>query len=681
MFFLPPLFAQSETGRARIALYEPAGQKEDSTLAAVLATVTDSVELSLDVLQRYDVKRLPPADPAQDLARVRAYCEANKIDQAILGSGAARTAGGYDFRLVVYDRRKDSITVNTQGSSAGALDMFDTTDALVASLLDGLSGTHLLFGSLSVETDPVGTTVAVNGKDVGQSPVSLRGLPVGTVVVTAHGDGREDAAATVAIVDGQSTDQVLRLARSVGTLTVKEPADAVLAVKSAEIGEKDVTGSATLSLPTGSYDVVATDTGLATVSSRLTISRNQASPWMPWTKAYLAIQPAVAGTDVTVDGQDRGVGPQVVEVDPAALHRVTLKAAHYQPYVADLGAAAGDKITFAPELIANPGSIKIVTSVPGVDVDLDNGGQKGVTPAVFDNLAPGTHVIHLSSTRVLKTVYAGGDPFEVVVKPDEQSLVSRTMIAGLGHLAITDAPPGSSLQVNGESVDARALTTGVEVPAGELDVSVTSPDGQQWSQTVSLEMGDTVKESVYSMTWHLPRRTIQLDGNADDWKGLAPVWLPLRELAFKTQPGTVMARGFACRDDTYLYIRFEFSNGSPQTQLTREIPNELDYMPILFTVQGEIRAVTKFRRSQAGGSTSLSLYNPAAKSTQNLGDNASVRSRIGDSSLEISIPLRLVKPYLQGSFIEFGLNVVSVSPDGSWLTVTKSEARQVAFDF
>jgi hypothetical protein len=174
--FLPNLDAQSESSRARIAMFEPAGQKEDTTLAAVLSTVADSVELSLDVLQRYEVRRLPPADPAKGLDQVRAYCQENRIDQAILGSGNARPGGGYRFRLVVYDRKTDKITTDQQGASSGVLDMFDVTDRLVAGLLDGLSGTHLLFGSLSVESDPAGAAVAVNGKEVGSAPLSLRGL-------------------------------------------------------------------------------------------------------------------------------------------------------------------------------------------------------------------------------------------------------------------------------------------------------------------------------------------------------------------------------------------------------------------------------------------------------------------------------------------------------------------------
>src|SRR5208337_387231 len=223
-------------------LFEPAGQKEDTALSAVLSTVADSVELSLEVLQRYDVRRLPPADPAKDLDRVRAYCQENRIDQAILGSGSARPGGGYRFRLVVYDRKTDRITTDQQGASSGVLDMFDVTDALVTSLLDALSGKHLLYGSLSVQSDPAGATISVNGKDVGQAPLSLRGLPVGTVELTARSDGREGANATVTISDGETTSSSLTLPRSMGVLTVAMPKDAVMTVGSAEIGQKEVTG-------------------------------------------------------------------------------------------------------------------------------------------------------------------------------------------------------------------------------------------------------------------------------------------------------------------------------------------------------------------------------------------------------------------------------------------------------
>ena len=274
---------------------------------------------------------------------------------------------------------------------------------------------------------------------------------------------------------------------------------------------------------------MAADAGLPTMPTRLTISRNQSSSWQPWTKAYIAIQPAMAEVEVLVDGQDRGAAPQVVEVGPgrAASTGAEEGALPGVPRGPERNGRGQGRVR--TELTANPRSIKIVTSIPGVEVDID-GEQKLITPAVFENVAAGTHVVHLRSLGASKRVYLGGDPFPVEVKPDEQTPVTRTMIEGTGHLTIADAPTGSSLAIDGVPVEsAGAFTSGMEAPAGELDVAVNGPGGQKWTQTINLGLSAEVKESVYSMAWHLQRRTIQMDGNPGDWEGLMPVWIPERQ--------------------------------------------------------------------------------------------------------------------------------------------------------
>ncbi len=198
-----PLGADPEDGRACIALFEPVCAESDPALAAVLVALTDTVELSLACLDRYAIQRLPPADPSADLKRIRAYCAENRIDQAIGETASARKGGGYSFRLVVYDRLKDSVTLIREAASIGALDMFDVTDALVASLLDGLSGSHLLFGSLEVESEPPGAAISVNGRDAGAPAV---------------------------IEDGVTASVVLKLVRSAGRLRFGVPQDASLAI-------------------------------------------------------------------------------------------------------------------------------------------------------------------------------------------------------------------------------------------------------------------------------------------------------------------------------------------------------------------------------------------------------------------------------------------------------------------
>jgi hypothetical protein len=355
---LTTLDAQSRSSSlSRIALFEPSGQKDDTTLAAVLATVANSVELSLDVLQHYDVKRLPAADPVTDLDQVRAYCQKNRMDQAILGSGSAREGGGYSFRLVVYDRQKDTITTDAQRASTGVLDMFDTTDALVAALLDGLSGTHLAYGSLSVQTDPAGAAVSVNGRDVGAAPLSLRGIPVGTLELSARLDGYEAAKATVTISDGETTSSSLTLPKSLGVLSITVPKDAQVTVGSAAGEQKKISGSGISMLPAGDYEVEADCPGLPQVKARVTITTGAIAQWVPWAKGYLDVRSDPDGAAIVVDGQDRGVAPLVLEVDPGIKHHVELKKQDYETYGVEVNGDAGSKTLLA-------GSLTPVKSTP-----------------------------------------------------------------------------------------------------------------------------------------------------------------------------------------------------------------------------------------------------------------------------------------------------------------------------
>ncbi|HUJ73631.1 MAG TPA: PEGA domain-containing protein, partial [bacterium] len=306
--------AQSASTRPLIALFEPFGPKADTTLAAALSTVADSVELDLTCLQRFDVRRLPARDPARDMGSVRSYCRANRIDQAILGSGISQASGGYAFTLMLYDRRTDAVTMVQEGACSGALDMFDTTDTLVAALLDKLSGEHLLFGALVIETDPPGAVVTLNGKELGASPLSLRGLPVGPVTVSARSPGWEEGSSTVKVEDNQTSSISLKLARSMGTLRLDMPEDAYVTVRSADVPERILWGPTSEELPTGSYQLEATCPGLATVRQGITVARDSTVSFRPWEKGYLEVRPDVDGVSVSVDGTPRGTAPLVLEM-------------------------------------------------------------------------------------------------------------------------------------------------------------------------------------------------------------------------------------------------------------------------------------------------------------------------------------------------------------------------------
>jgi hypothetical protein len=348
-----PLAAQSGSRAPlpRIAVFAPAGHNEDAALSAALAAATQSIELSLVVLGRYDVQRLPPADPEQDLPRVRSYCEANRIDQAILGSGAERADGGFDLRLLVYDRQTDSLTLDQQGSSSGALDLFDATDALVASLLDALSGTHLAFGSLTVNTVPSGAMVLLNGHEAGTSPLSFRGLPVGTFEITARLEDKRNAKALVTLADGQKASVTLTLANSLGRLTVSMPDDAQVGVTNKDTGqEQTINGDGSLELPAGEYELAATSPGLSTIIKTINVTGNATASWQPWTSGYIDVQVSPDGAAIMVDGVSQGHTPLLVRVDPGKPHRVELRMEGYQSVSGTVSVPAGKKMLLSQEL-------------------------------------------------------------------------------------------------------------------------------------------------------------------------------------------------------------------------------------------------------------------------------------------------------------------------------------------
>jgi hypothetical protein len=670
LFVLGILFslnAQSDVSRARIALFEPAGQRSDAALTAVLATVADSVELSLDVLQRYEVRRLPSADPAKDLPRVKAYCQANRMDQAIMGSGSAKSDGGYLFKLVVYDRRSDTITLAPEGSSKGALDMFDVTDKLVGTLLDGLSGTHLLFGSLSVESDPPGATVSVNGKEVGTAPVSLRGLPAEAVQVSAKLPGREDVNTSVTITDGETTDAPLSLARSTGTLSLTMPKDAVVTVSSAETGKKDLSGPGAATLPTGDYDAQASCPGMPAVSRKVTVSRNAATSYLPWPKGYLDVQAVPAGATIVVDGVERGVAPLVVDVEPGTLHHVELKLAKYETYTGDVSAPAGDKTSLAPALLGLPGAIRVEisladaanTTVDYADISLDDKSQHFPAPATFSNVRVGSHIILIADIQKGNRIYTAGGPVQLEVKPGDTTLVSKTLVQGKATLLVADAPEGSIIKVDDAPVDSvKALTTGIDIPAGAFDLSVESPGAQKWYGHTFAGLGLTTSRSVYELILQIPHRTIRMDGNPDDWAGLQPTWRNGKNYSYWAgQPGTKITKGYICRDDNYIYFKYEFSDGTPQPRKLSKQITELQYVQNIITQDGELRSITRF--VSLPGTAGI-LGNQSSRGWTDMGRDW-VTFKAGESILEVAVSLTPLKSFLKGLPSPVALQVWNVA--------------------
>jgi hypothetical protein len=583
---------------------------------------------------------------------------------------------------VVYDRRSDKITITREGASKGALDMFDVTDALIASVLDGLSGTHLLFGSLAVQTEPSGAVVSVNGKDVGPAPVSLRGLPVGAVKLSARSEGRENAESLVTIADGETADATLTLERSKGTLAVEIPDDAVVKVRNSEVGEKEISGASEAELPTGQYEAVAACPGLDPIPGRITVQRNDTQSWMPWTNAYLAVESQPSGAAVFVDGVERGSSPMLLELEPGSTHKVALKSEKFQEWTDELEFPPGRKQNVTAEMSPMPGSLMVQTALPGASIKLDE-GDSFESPHLFEDVPAGLHTVTTADFLRTGRYYTSEGTREVEVRPEEQSIVYVPLTPGKATLTTAGVPQGCTITVDGMSIDAeKAAGDGVDIPAGVLDIEVTSASQQKWKARWAVP-ADAERKLYFSyMTPFIPHRTIKIDGKTDDWAGILPVLTPQSTVdVFPNQPGTQIKQVFTSRDVKNFYFRIDFADGTPTGNLSKDIDGGLKYQVRLWVKDNSIIIVDVSYDRSWGWWTNIGIWIDKTRTWKNmmLPPGQVIEYRIVNGSMEIAVPVAPYLEYLTEDGNAFTVNIASADRQGKDDKSASTEMRQIFF--
>jgi hypothetical protein len=457
------------------------------------------------------------------------------------------------------------------------------------------------------------------------------------------------------------------------------PEDALVTFRSEEIGEQVIDGTeANVQLPTGSYDVEATCPSLAPVSARLSIKRGETLRWLPWPKAYLVVESDPPEAKIFVDDKERGVSPAVLEVEPGVLHKVELQRDKYDTYRSDINVSLGNKTGLSAALTPHPGSIHVETSLSGAIVWVDGAGVKK-TPCTFDGLAPGSHEVEIRPYLLAKRFYVCESTSAVDVASDEVTTVSKTLVPGTASLQIVDAPPGSTVSLDGTALDPSIVfSTGVEIPAGEFDLVVTSPAQQKWQKSITVSNGIHAQWSMDTLTAFLPRKTIKVDGKSDDWAGLLPLWTtPGRTDPYPNQPGTRMTKVFMCRDDRFLYGRIDFADGTPTMKLSKDIAGKLTYHVQIPLPSGDMLIMEIDSDRRNGTWRWNGIWSPSKNRGTTLEQDFSYRA--ADSMLEFAVPLAAMKKYLEDGPHSTEVFVANADENGQWLSNTSSGRRMIDF--
>ncbi len=414
-----------------------------------------------------------------------------------------REAGRYQYRVALAGYREATVQFVIQAKQ--------TTPAVTAEL-------EPLPVTVAFETDPAGAQILINGEDIGRPTPCEHALLPGSYRVEARRPPNRAVEEQVVVSAGQPVRWRRELpAPGPVRVTVESVPSGAAVVIDGRRGQERTT--AVLELPIGPHTIGVELPGYRPASQAITIAPEAVPAPVKIQLVPLAVSVAVAsepaGATVFVDGRDTGrKTPCTVDLMPGQVRLGLVLGERYAPLERVVSVTAGA----APEL----GVLKLDEAVGQVFVDTDPDGATvllgqrtlGVTPGTFP-LAVGEHklTLRLAGCReesVAATVKRG----EVTrLQP-----VKMTLLPGL--LVVASNPPGAAVLLNGQDTGKRTDCK-LEVPAGELKVTLQKEGHQSFETTVRVGPGETVE---------LPSRPLPKLDLPKDW----PTSLP----DFKAPDGT-----------------------------------------------------------------------------------------------------------------------------------------------
>ncbi|MEZ5514650.1 MAG: SUMF1/EgtB/PvdO family nonheme iron enzyme [Steroidobacteraceae bacterium] len=234
------------------------------------------------------------------------------------------------------------------------------------------------FGVVAVASEPIGASIAVDGKEVGRTPARLE-LSAGVRRIALESPGLRPWQSSLVVQAGAET--------VLGPI-VLGAADARLQVRSQPSGSEVLVGGAlrgktplTVALSPGvEHEIVVTHAGYDSAQRRVFAEAGNATSLLVTlvprlVKVTVAGEPADA--EVLVDGELQGRAPLELQL-PAARHRVEIRKAGFESYTTELVLAPGLDRSLRFDLV-DPRDIvgnaaPVITTKSGIALKLVAGG-------------------------------------------------------------------------------------------------------------------------------------------------------------------------------------------------------------------------------------------------------------------------------------------------------------------
>ncbi len=258
-----------------------------------------------------------------------------------------------------------------------------------------------------IDSEPTGAHVQMNGKELGDTPVLLPDLPLGSYSATVQMTGYTRRDISWKVQNGRPILIKVPLMNNIGTLSlVSDPTAA----------EVEIDGQAYGSTPfrdfveQGQHKIRLTKNGYKPYEKVVTVNRDELTEVeanMETLPGSLAIDSEPTGASLFINGIDYGVTPYKRDVIEAGDYTIRLTMDGHDPLEQTITVHPGEPMSRTFTLDSNLGVIILSVNPPGVNIYLDGkficrteaeGKSRDVSKRVtIKNLASGEHTITVSN--------------------------------------------------------------------------------------------------------------------------------------------------------------------------------------------------------------------------------------------------------------------------------------------
>lgn len=299
-------------------------------------------------------------------------------------------------------------------------------------------------GSITINSDPKGAEVLVNGTPQGLAPQTLSGLVAGDYIIELRKDGFERSYKSVSLLEGQEMDVTLNLKPITGLLLVdSNPQNADVIIDGISKGNTPLLMT---DLPLGEYNIeFKSPKQLPRTMKAILDDRTPVRVFAELVSntAQLEVSSVPNGAEVRVNGIYAGDTPIRIEEVQAGEADVKVSKRGYKPYQMRMTFEATKPYKVDAELEALPSGLTVMTTPEGARIMIDN-KVVGESPITLENLKEGPHEVTASFDgydTATKNIY---------LEPDINDSVEFNLRKNSGTLVIDTEPASVQIYVNGK---------------------------------------------------------------------------------------------------------------------------------------------------------------------------------------------------------------------------------------